>query len=461
MSNDTQVPNTIVNAMCKDEISPPSQPCGMKIVKLTAQNVKKLSAVEIEPDGNLVVIGGKNGAGKTSVLDSIMYALAGGKSIASKPIRNGKKSGKITVELDGIKRLTVERRLSDAGGSLEIRTADGFKASSPQAILDGLCGKIAFDPLEFTKMSPAKQAETLRGLVGLDFTDIDAERKRVFDQRTDVNRQAKALKARVDSIVISPNAPTEYVNVGELMTELKRRQDINQENRCARNRVENWKRDEADQLKAILETESDIVGLEKRLSEVREELKALKTDLDNILLGKQKCESEVAALSDADTAEVEQKIASAESVNAQVRKSEERRELETQLASLLDTAGTMSDDIEKLDAAKESQLASAQWPIARLGFNESGVTFNGLPFEQSSSAEQLRVSVAIGLALNPTLRVLLIRDGSLLDADSMKTIAGMAQEADGQLWIERVGEGAECSVIIEDGHLKNLTESNQ
>ena len=49
----------------------------MNIVKLEAENILRLNAVEITPDGRLVVIGGNNGHGKTSVLDSIMLAMNG------------------------------------------------------------------------------------------------------------------------------------------------------------------------------------------------------------------------------------------------------------------------------------------------------------------------------------------------------------------------------------------------
>ena len=96
-------------------------------------------------------------------------------------------------------------------------------------------------------------------------------------------------------------------------------------------------------------------------------------------------------------------------------------------------------------------MAAAAFPVVGLGFNDNGVTFNGVPFSQASSAEQLRVSVAMGLALNPTLRVVLIRDGSLLDDDSLAMVATMAAEKDSQVWIERVGHGEETSVVIEDG----------
>jgi hypothetical protein len=77
-----------------------------------------------------------------------------------------------------------------------------------------------------------------------------------------------------------------------------------------------------------------------------------------------------------------------------------------------------------------------------------------VPFAQGSSAEQLRVSVAMGLAMNPRLGVLLIRDASLLDDDSMAIVAEMAATANAQVWLERVGDGAECSVVIEDGSVR-------
>jgi hypothetical protein len=89
-----------------------------------------------------------------------------------------------------------------------------------------------------------------------------------------------------------------------------------------------------------------------------------------------------------------------------------------------------------------------------LSFDDSGVLLNGLPFSQASQAEQLRVSVAMGFAQNPELKVLLVRDGSLLDGNSLNLLDQMARDHDGQVWIERVGEGDQCAVIIEDGVVK-------
>ena len=61
----------------------------IKINKLEIENVKRIKAVKVEPTASgLTVIGGKNNQGKTSVLDSIAWAL-GGENTAL-PKRSGK-----------------------------------------------------------------------------------------------------------------------------------------------------------------------------------------------------------------------------------------------------------------------------------------------------------------------------------------------------------------------------------
>ena len=398
----------------------------MKIVRLAAENVKRLCAVEIKPDGSLVVIGGKNGAGKTSVLDSIMYALAGTKSIPSKPIRTGAKAGQIVVELDGDPPMTVTRKLTAAGGSLEIKTADGFKAPSPQKILDELCGKVAFDPLAFTRMKPRDQIGELRALVGLDFSAVDTERKQLYDERTIANRQAKTLEAQTVPVV-PLDTPDEEVSVSDLVNKLVIAQDDNTTTELHQQNVTSRQTD-LDRLQATLtKAETMLAQAEAKLAE-RPPI--------------------------VDTAAIEQEIAAAEKTNEAVRAKQERKRLVGEYAAFSETSAALTDRIDQIDANKAAQLAGAEWPVPGLGFDEDGVTLNGLPFEQASSAEQLRVSVAMGLAVNPTLRVLLIRDGSLLDDEGLRMVAELAAERDGQVWIERVGEGAECSVVIEDGHVK-------
>src|SRR5690606_9517554 len=121
--------------------------------------------------------------------------------------------------------------------------------------------------------------------------------------------------------------------------------------------------------------------------------------------------------------------------------------LRTLIDDLEGDAESLTSKIQAIDQQKADMLAKAPFPVCGLGFDENGVTLNGLPFDQASSAERLRVSVAMGIALNPKLRVMLIRDGSLLDSDSLALVAQMAEEHDTQVWVERVSEGEDVSVI--------------
>ena len=120
-----------------------------------------------------------------------------------------------------------------------------------------------------------------------------------------------------------------------------------------------------------------------------------------------------------------------------------------------------TDKIAAIDKKRKQQLDDADVPVEGLTFDEAGIFFNNVPFKQLGSGEQLRISVAMGLAMNPELKVLLIRDGSLLDKDNLQMIAGMAEEHDAQVWIERVSEGEECTLIIEDGMEKDSNQAQE
>ena len=114
----------------------------------------------------------------------------------------------------------------------------------------------------------------------------------------------------------------------------------------------------------------------------------------------------------------------------------------------------LSGQIADLDAAKKNSLAKAKFPINGLSFSDEGVEYNGVHFDQASSAEKLRVSLAIAIAANPKLRVIRISDGSLLDSKNRKIIEEMATANDFQIWLESVDETGKVGIYIEDGAVK-------
>lgn len=427
-----------------------------KIIKLTSQNVKRLSAVEITPDGNVIVIGGKNGQGKSSVLDSIMYALGGKDKLPQKPVRDGQDGAEITVDLGD---LVVKRTFTAAGGTnLIVSNKEGARFPSPQAILDKLVGTLSFDPLEFAR-DPDGQAETLRRMVGLDFTAMDADYKLTYDERTAVNRDIKALSAQVQAKPHYPDAPAEELKVADILVEQQEASDSNSEN--ARRRAElqaqegrivaqeNRVREIDDlitsKLAEIAEIQSGIKVMEENRAAIALEIPKLRTALDTR-------KKFVSGLQDIDLTPFRKKAESAEEANQNVRSNKSRAALVEQQKQKQSKSDALTAKLEGIEATKQKAITEAKYPIPGLSFDSDGnVLFNKIPFSQSSSADQTKVSIAIGLALNPTLRVLLIRDGSLLDEDSLAMVSDIAAKNDAQVWMERVSTGGEVSVIIEDG----------
>lgn len=402
----------------------------MKIIEMRAENIKRLSAVEIRPDGNMVVIGGKNGAGKSSVLDAIMYALGGTRAVCDVPVHQGERKAKVELDLGDL--AVVRTFTAKGGGTLTVKNKDGVQ-KSPQAILDRLVGRLSFDPLAFAKMRPADQRDALKGLVGLDFSSEDAERKRLYEERTQVNREVKSLEAQLEAAPRHPQVPGEEVKVSELSAELDRRRENNRSIEEKRDKVQRA-------TSAIERIDAEI----RRLTAQKEELTGTR----------KRIEAELEGMEEQDQGEIIQQIQNAEETNAKVRANRRRQELSEELEKKDAEAENLTEQIEGIDKAKARAMAEAKFPVEGLAFDTDGVLLNGLPFSQASQAEQLRVSVAMGLAMNPELRILLIRDGSLLDGDSLQMVADMATGQDAQVWIERVGEGAEVSVIIEDGSIK-------
>ncbi len=403
----------------------------LKIIQLTAENIKRLQAVTITPNGESIeIIGGDNAHGKTSVLDSIMYGLAGGKTIPSAPIRKGQKKGRVEIDLGEFK---VERRFTSKGSTLEVKAANGLIQNSPQAILNQLTGKLTFDPLAFVNMEPAEQLKTLKDLVGVNLDDLEAKRQNLYAERKDINAEVKSLEGQFDGIPEHSDVPDAPVVIADLMVQLEQAEQQNRE-------VAGREREIETVTERLATLGAELERLRQRAVEIKAEQQSLESKRDSV---------DLPAL--LDTSEIKTQIASAEAINQKVRESQERKRLDGILKTKRSESTKLTLAIENIDTEKEARIANARFPVSGLSFGESGVLLNGLPLEQASAAESLKVSVAMGFALNPRLKVLLIRDGSLLDDNSLAAVAEMAKEHDGQVWIERVSKDENCSVIIEDG----------
>jgi len=406
----------------------------MKIHRFSAKDVLRLKVVEITPTGHVVTIGGKNAAGKSSVLNSIAMTLGGKRATPDEPIRRGAAQAEVVLDLGAM----VVKRTIAAGKDLLVVEQDGKRIARPREVLEAIVGPISADPLAFSRMPPKEQADTLRKLLGLDFADVDARRAKLYEDRTGLNRVARVAKDRADTAPFHPDAPAAPVDVALLVAEVDRRSAETQWHMRCRQNVELGE-------ERFREQERQVERIKQALADALDLLAANRQEMDAL-------EAIVADLVDPDAAGAQAALLAAEDTNRKVRENEQRvalvREAEKQQA----IADVLTADIDKIDEQKRATIAAAKFPVSDLGFAPDGtVTFHGLPFSQAATSERLRVSVAIAIALNPKLRVFFVRDGSLLDEDGLKLIAAMAEAADAQVWIEDARTTDKEAIIMEDG----------
>jgi DNA repair exonuclease SbcCD ATPase subunit len=426
----------------------------MRIIGLKSENIKRLRTIDLTPNNYINRISGANGSGKTSILDSIEWALTGTTNVPTQPVRKG--AGKAHIQID-LGDMVVTRRFFENGsrnGTLALESkSNKSRYASPQALLDGLMGRISFDPLEFLRMKPEKQAEVLRSLVKLDI-DIDAldtAYQKDYHRRRDAKKERDSEEVRRNAIGVPDNLPKQKIDEAALVEELRQvsnyNEDIARQDRERRERVDhrnNLARD-------ITENKERIEELQAKISELQEETAQWVSAITTV-------DAELAALQPLpplkNAEELAAKITEARTINHGL----DRRRLRD---SYTDAINRLDAEIEELSAAMKEReetrakaISEAEFPVPGLAFGDNEVIYEGIPFGQVSNADQIRASVAIGMASNPELRVMRIKDGSLLDSKSMNIISEMAHEQDFQVFVEVVDTTGKVGVYLEDGEVK-------
>lgn len=431
----------------------------MRIVNLQAENFQILRAVEISPDGDLVVIRGENEQGKSSVLNAIWVALAGRAVAPPVPVRKGEEQCHLRVDLG---ELVVTRTFTNKEGgtftdTVKVESQDGRQRySKPQQVLDELMGQIGFDPFAFVQLKPDAQAEMLLEMVPL---PIDLEEMARFDEsdfanRRDINREVAALKPLISAIPPEdiPEKPRDKTEIANRLASAADTNTAIGRERFAREQ----EAAEIERIRADAQRERD--GIEELRRRI-EEAEARAESADKAAAARQEeLDKREPIAEPVDTAALRDELARAEEEQALIERQRRRATLVETHDAKVKESEAFTAAISKREEDRRAALAKAKMPIEGLAFavNEKGkalVTFNGVPFEQASTAQQIKASVAIAMATNPELRVLRIKDGSLLDKNSMAIIAAMAKDHDYQIWVEVVGsEGV--GIVIEDGAVK-------
>jgi hypothetical protein len=407
----------------------------MHILELRVNDVKRISVVEVRPDSPLVQIAGKNRQGKTSLLNSIGFALGGARMIQSQPIRSGHDEGSIVLDLGAYKVTRTFRRKGDDEftTTLKVEAADGRRIDKQQDLLNTFLGDFTFEPLKFLKMAPKDQMVACRAFVpGVDFDAIEVANKKDFAERTDVNRRKDELQTRADAIRLPAGAVPAVVDLLALEDALERAGQTNAD---------------------IAQRQSARTNADARIAQIDAEIARLTEEKTGL---QQRLAAAPALPAPVDTTAIREQIAAGRQANETARLAAQRSELLEQAKAAAKQSADLTEAMKKRTADAAKAVAAAKMPIPGLGFGDGFVTLDGQPFDQGSDAEQLRASIAIAAAMHPKLKVICVREGSCIDSDGMKALAAYAEENDLQIWIEVIEatDGAGPAFIMEDGHLK-------
>ena len=416
----------------------------MKIVSLKATNFMRLSAVEIKADGNSVIITGKNGAGKSSVLDAITSALGGKKASPSKPVKDGEKNGQIVVETD---MFTVTRFYSKTGTRVQITNKDGCTAKSPQALLDKVVGQVSFDPLEYLRKPAKARRAILLDMLGIDCTALDQKIGGAKELAKNLRRDCEPYAAEIKHYASTLTDDVKEVNpkqIKELLTLIDGMVLKNEEINNARRMAEGTQESIANQHREIERLANIIKQAEITKADALKSQEMFDLELEGLLvIAKQ----ELSVIEPLQGQLNDLRVSAAEYEKNQLCREAKKRN-ETLLAEIEKRIEEQKSIQEMSEEHKRRLLEEAVMPLPGLTVSEDEVLFDGIPLSQVNTAKQYEVCIAIAMKLNPKLKVVRL-SGNDLDDDTLRTILSMVKKNDYQAWVERIGGGTDGAMTVE------------
>lgn len=414
----------------------------VKITAFEAENVKRVKAVALEPaQTGLTVIGGKNGQGKTSVLDAIAWALGGDKYRPSEAQREGSTiPPSLHVELSN--GLIVERK----GKNSDLKVIDPSGRRAGQTLLNGFIEQLALDLPRFMQMSSKDKALTLLNIIGIgdELYQLDRQEQTLYNQRRTIGQIADQKKKYAVELPMYTGVPSEPISASEL---IQQQQEI-----LARNGENQRKRQFRDDLTVKYDRiVKDIAALYSQIQALEEQRDQLGADLEIA----QKSANE---LVDESTAELEKSIRDIETVNVKIRSNLERERAEDEAAEYSRQYDALTDQISGIRIKRLQLLDGADLPLPGLSVVDGELTYNGKMWDCMSGSDQLIVATSIVRKLNPECGFVLLDKLEQMDRDTLHMFNVWLEAQDLQVIGTRVSTGDECSIIISDGYVEG-TES--
>ena len=414
----------------------------VKIASLRLENVKRVRAVSIVPTENgLTVIGGRNGQGKTSILDAIAWALGGDRY---KPTA-AKREGSVLppdLEIRLSNGLLVQRK--GKAGALTVTDPQGKRYG--QTLLSEFVTTFAIDLPKFLNATDKEKADTLLRIIGVGdaLRALETREKDTYNRRRAIGQIADQKEKFARELPTYDGVPDAPVSASELIRE---QQEI-----LARNGENQRKRE---RLNAITLKKHGLFDDLRRADEQIEEMKKRRDELmaqyNETIQDEEAALKTVSELQDESTAELEANIAMVDDINRKVRANLDKERAEDDARQMRGEYDTLSAQLESIRGEKRALLDGAALPLPELTVEDGKLLYKGYTWDGMSASEQMIVGTAIARALNPACGFVLLDKLEQMDLETLRGFAAWLEAEGLQAIATRVSTGEECQIIIEDG----------
>ena len=428
-----------------------------RITRFVAKNFMRIQALDITPDPNThkVVLAGRNRQGKSSAFEALRAVLQGKRAFAKSPIHTGASQAESTVWLDN--GLKIELVISQGDHRIKVTNADGSKPKGTAAqILKSLVSDVCSDPMKLASMEESELIDQLRKLTGLDTNDLDLQAKQSYDARTDVNREVKSLKARLDALPPKhEDAPAEEVKLEDLLKEKDCAQQALDDNE------EFWDNVTAN-AQAIIDVTKQKDDLQLEIVRLMTKRTELSLQIEDLQRGKEELKELSKTLTEPDMAGISARLATVQETNRKVQQNAARDNLAKELAQKEQDSSALTQLIENTEQQRQDRIAAVKMPVEGLELDGASLKLRGVPFSQASHSEKMTLCVGLASLINPELSVLLVEQAYACDEQTLQMLYDIARNHEPPLdiWLETLNKQP-GAFVIEAGRVSEVVPEEE
>lgn len=445
----------------------------MKVAAIKVKNILGITEAEIKP-GNVTLIEGANGVGKSSILEAFRAVLEGGHDATL--LRQGEERGEIVLVLDDGQEIAKE--ITAEKSTLTVRHPEFGKLARPRTVIDKICDAFALNPVEFLTAKRDARLQLLLAAIPMKVSRMDlAEilplcsvrvdcdqhalqvlgqiQKDLYDQRTGVNRSVKDKKSTIAELqkalpaeagdgdwqVVLRDAKAAWSNyVNEADGKARR---INQQMQTAHQQA----RDAASAEIQALQMERDN-KLEQIRAEYQQKMDSrrdqLARDIERFTGAASVSHEMLAEERRPKEQELTKAVAEAEAALQTFSRAQAARDhiqtMSSGLADLETEANSLSAALTELDTIKSDLLD--RLPIKGVELHDGEIFVDGIPFDRLNESRRVRLAIDVAMLRAGGLPLICVDGIEALDRKSIQALEDVAIEKNVQLVLARVTDGA-------------------